>query len=1125
MNHHDTLYLEGEGIYNLSNGSPRLATSGGFLVLDNFAAIQDQNIQISNLAGGATYFQDNASAGTASIRNNSNGGTIFNKKATAGSSTIYNTTSSSGTAFYNFSNASQSSIHNTGGGGAGFLDTSHAGNAVITNSGSGSVTLFTDSSHAEDATITNDNGGMTIFDKNSSADNVSITVSDGSSVQFYDNAKGAMASFNIKANAIFDMSGHKGSLTIGSLQGDGDIYLGKNNLILGLDDFSNTITSPMHDGGLLKGVKGGLVKTGLGALITTAMNTYTGTTTIKSGTLQIGDGMTDGGLSSESNIMNNGILIFDQHTDGTIANMISGKGSAAQNGSNVLTLSAANTYTGGTTVGMGGTLITANAKAMGAATGKLEVDGVLDLGGNNITVGQLTVDTTGSVLNNAVTAASLTTNSSAASSIKGYLSDGNGKVTLVKAGKGVLTIDDAGNSYSGGTVLAAGEVDIETTTAFGTGALTMAGTSILDNTSGAPITLTANNAQNWNANLTFKGTNNLDMGTGNVVMNATRTVTVGAGDGTTDTGMLTIGGDISGTKSTYGLTKAGMGILALTGANTYTGNTTISAGVLAIGDGTTDGGILPGSKVLDNGKLLINLLSDATIANVISGKGQLVKGGASSVTLTGVNTYTGANIIVSGKIVAGSSKALGSGVAPLLNYGTLDLNGNNIIVGQLLVRSDNTAGFVINNGNSPATLTTSSSVDSEITGNIADGIGTLALVKSGKGALSINDNGNAYSGGTTLNAGRLNINTDTALGSGTFTIAGVSTIDNTSSGLVTLAANNTQNWNANFTFKGSRDLNLGAGAVTMNATRTITVNAGTLTVGGVISGAKSTYGLTKAGNGAMVLTGINTYTGTTTISAGILQIGDGTTDGSVGNTKIVDNGTLIANLVSDIIVDNVISGKGGLVKNGVNALTLSAANTYTGGATVNAGTLKVGNSAALGKGNVALVGGKLATDGDQHQIMVNGSLSWSSDAQVSLSLDDAERITIVGSLSRPNTGALKFDFTYSSDPDAPFNFLVLTADKGFGSLTTADFDYLSNNPDLLGVFNIVGKDLFFSSGLTPTSDMAVSEITTDNITFESGGSTGGSFPLQTSAVPEPSTWLLLAMSFGGLFLMRRSMAI
>jgi autotransporter-associated beta strand protein len=84
-----------------------------------------------------------------------------------------------------------------------------------------------------------------------------------------------------------------------------------------------------------------------------------------------------------------------------------------------------------------------------------------------------------------------------------------------------------------------------------------------------------------------------------------------------------------------------------------------------------------------------------------------------------------------------------------------------------------------------------------------------------------------------------------------------------------LSTNNRQIWNANFAFVGTQDLDRGDGGVTLGGDRTVTIGAKTLAVGGIISGS---YSLTKADAGKLVLRGANTYTGSTTVSAGTLNL-------------------------------------------------------------------------------------------------------------------------------------------------------------------------------------------------------------------------------------------------------------
>src|SRR5699024_1511253 len=105
--------------------------------------------------------------------------------------------------------------------------------------------------------------------------------------------------------------------------------------------------------------------------------------------------------------------------------------------------------------------------------------------------------------------------------------------------------------------------------------------------------------------------------------------------------------------------------------------------------------------------------------------------------------------------------------------------------------------------------------------------------------------------------------------------------------------------------------------------------------------------LIKEGNGKLVLTGDDTYTGGTTISKGSLQIGNGGTKGSIVG-DVTDNGTLIFDRSDDITFHGADSGSGSLVQAGKGMLTLTGANTYTGGTTIRKGSLQIGNGGKKG---------------------------------------------------------------------------------------------------------------------------------------------------------------------------------
>jgi autotransporter-associated beta strand protein len=147
----------------------------------------------------------------------------------------------------------------------------------------------------------------------------------------------------------------------------------------------------------------------------------------------------------------------------------------------------------------------------------------------------------------------------------------------------------------------------------------------------------------------------------------------------------------------------------------------------------------------------------------------------------------------------------------------------------------------------------------------------------------------------------------------------------------------------------------GGGAVANSGAATTLILAGA-NFSGPISGP-----LSLVAGATDVLSGANTYTGTTTInSGGILQFGDGGATGSIGAGAISDAGTLIIDRDNAVTL-NPISGGGGLQQLGTGVTSINAANTYTGGTTISAGVLAIGSSGALGTGSIALSGGELLT--------------------------------------------------------------------------------------------------------------------------------------------------------------------
>jgi len=179
----------------------------------------------------------------------------------------------------------------------------------------------------------------------------------------------------------------------------------------------------------------------------------------------------------------------------------------------------------------------------------------------------------------------------------------------------------------------------------------------------------------------------------------------------------------------------------LTGVNTYTGGTTVSAGTLQGNTVSLQG------NITDDAILVFDQALPGTYGGVISGGGSLTKQNVGTLTLSGVNTYSGTTTIASGTLQLGVGNALPSTTAVTVT-GTLNMNGLTDTIGSLAgggnILNDSSLGGLIVGGNGASTL---------FSGTIS---GTGGLTKLGGGTFTLSGV-NTYAGLTTVSAGRLNV--------------------------------------------------------------------------------------------------------------------------------------------------------------------------------------------------------------------------------------------------------------------------------------------------------------------------------------------------------------------------------
>ena len=465
-------------------------------------------------------------------------------------------------------------------------------------------------------------------------------------------------------------------------------------------------------------------------MVLSGNNTYTGGTDIEGGTLQLGDGTTDGSLVGD--ITDNSALVFDDESALTYTGLISGGGSVAQIGGGTLTLTGQNTYTGGTTIS-GGTL------QLGDGT----TDGSL--------VGDITDN------------AALVFDNQAALTYTGVISGGG---SLTKTGGDTLTLTGQ-NTYTGGTAISAGTLQLGDGTTDGSlvGDITDSVALVFDDqaalTYAGVISGGGSVAQIGGGTLILTGQNNYTGGTD--IEGGTLQLGDGAADGSlvgditdnatlvfNDQSALTYASVISGSGS---LTKTGSGTLILTGVNTYSGSTNVNGGTLELAGPVNVSALSAGATVnINDGGTLLADTNNCFGAGSSQPPIVINSGGC-------MTTADGVVVTVNSLTLAGGT--LSSSQIPCPGWGSW------YMIGPVHATADSTIDAV-QMYLAGATFTVDSGVTLDVPGSFTHG--SDGLIKSGAGTLKL-DGCNTFSGTTTIDAGSLTLDNASALADSTLDIS------------------------------------------------------------------------------------------------------------------------------------------------------------------------------------------------------------------------------------------------------------------------------------------------------------------------------------------------------------------
>ncbi len=704
---------------------------------------------------------------------------------------------------------------------------------------------------------------------------------------------------------------------------------------------------------------GWLRMAGSGTLELAGANTYTGATTIASGTLALsgagslaqssGVGLTAAGatfdisgaganqtIQSLSGVTGTTVnlggrnLTIDGAASTTFSGTIGGDGGLIKQGAGTLTLAGTNTYGGSTSIA-GGTLSISTDASLGGPLSFLQLNGGTLQSTASLSSGRSVVLGSGGGAFSAGPGTTLTLN--------GTIGGGGGLTTT-----GAGTVALAGTTaYTGATTINAGTLAL---TGGGTiersSGVNLAGVGAVFDISASNGNQTIRDLAGISGTTVYLGTNSLVVGTA---------------------GTSTFSGTISGFG---GLTMAGAGTLTLTGGNTYSGGATVTAGTLSISSQTSLG-LTSGGLTLDGGTLQtttnMNIGHSVTLGagggtfspnavlgvfGSVGGVGGLTMAGPGVLALAGINTYGGGTTVNSGTLWITSDANLGSASGGLtLDNGTLQTTAS--FASARSITLGNGGGIFSPRAGTQLTLN-----------GVIDGASGFGLGMAGPGTLALGG-ANTYGGWTGIGAGTLAL-----VGSGSIAqSAGV--LLQGPSGSFDISGSSGNQTIQNLIGVAGTTINLGANSLALGT-------ASLSNFGGVIQGSG---GLIKQGSGTLMLSGQNTFSGSTTVNAGTLSISSDGNLGDTGGMLSLDGGTLQATAKftsartimlgggggtispdagTTLTLTGPVGGAGGLTMAGGGTLALKGANTYAGGTGVAAGALMLENG-SLASGVTVNAGG------------------------------------------------------------------------------------------------------------------------------------------------------------------------